>query len=230
MSTDGIISAIVPRGAYVKPHGWGLEIAKATPYDVLGNVLDHLSAFHRKASGIQFVIGDAVLFAEEHYGEEAHQMFSDSRLSYSYLRDAKWMARKFSPDERLIDKGLSFSHHKSVASLPLGDREELLRRAISEGLNRDELEVEVKVWKAEHPEKEEPSRTPPGGRQSDGNSGGTTTPPDTENDTTGAADGEIAHANNRCTECGGKMVIAPCPHCFERVFVCTCCHSLLFFS
>ncbi len=214
-----MITAIVPKSPYVKADGWSLNIAASTPYEVLCDAMCSLANFHRRVSGVQFVVGDAIIFADEHYGELAAQMFESAGFSSSYLRDALWMARKFKPGERRIDDGLSFSHHKVVASLSPADRQEFLERALVEGLNRDQLEAQVRAWKDGHRLPESPVSS---GKTDGGDDDGEpeTVEPVVMHD-------DASRSLNLCPECSGDMVIAPCPHCFERVLICKACFATI---
>lgn len=93
-----------------------------------------LGRFHE---AVRFAIGDALITGEELYGEEAFQSFEELNLS----EDARFEYRRVSakvPFSRRR-KGLSWSHHRAVASLEPPEQKEWLRRAADESLSHHQL-------------------------------------------------------------------------------------------
>lgn len=82
--------------------------------------LDTLSQFE---DSFQFYVGDALIFARDHYGEEFAQLIPESKQpSWKvYL----WVCEKVSPQ---IRKGLTFSQARAIARLPEKDQKKLIKQ------------------------------------------------------------------------------------------------------
>src|SRR5262245_9411684 len=67
---------------------------------------------------IQFAIGDAMNYFRQAFGERADQIISDrTGWSHETLRSYEWAAEKVLPENRMMDRGLTFSHHYAVGAL-----------------------------------------------------------------------------------------------------------------
>lgn len=86
---------------------------------------------------LRFAIGDWVLFGETRYGEEHAQAIDATKLSYSSINSARWVASRIPQIRRRTN--LSWSHHEAVASLPPEKQDELLDLAEHEGLDREHV-------------------------------------------------------------------------------------------
>lgn len=93
-----------------------------------------LGRFHE---AVRFAIGDALIAGEQLYGDDAYQSFEELNLS----EDARFEYRRVSakvPFSRRR-KGLSWSHHRAVASLEPPEQKQWLRRAAEENLSHHQL-------------------------------------------------------------------------------------------
>jgi len=80
---------------------------------------------------IQFAIGDAMKYFRERWGERADQIISDGTgWSLETLRAYEWTSDKVRPEVRMIDRGLSYSHHQAVAKLPPVEQKKWLAEAV----------------------------------------------------------------------------------------------------
>jgi len=80
--------------------------------------------------GIQFAIGDYILYMEAHFNEEASQIIDYTEgWSETTCRIYRWMAERVEPDRRRMDR-LKVNHHLAVAPLsPLLQTKWLTRAA-----------------------------------------------------------------------------------------------------
>ena len=86
-------------------------------------------------------IGDWLYFGERKYGEMYSQAFEATGLSEETCRKAWQVAKRFENGRRLPN--LTWGHHLEVAFLPVDQQDELLCRAVREGLSTRELRAEV---------------------------------------------------------------------------------------
>lgn len=94
--------------------------------------------FIQRAGGaVHFWLGDWVNYGEQKWGEMYTQAMEMTGFDYQTLADDKYVASKV-PISRRREQ-LSFSSHREVASLPPEKQEELLDRAIQEGLHSKDL-------------------------------------------------------------------------------------------
>lgn len=98
-----------------------------------------LGRFHE---AVRFAIGDALIQGEELYGAEAFQAFEALQLSEDAMMEYRRVASKVPRARRR--KGLSWSHHRAVASLEPPAQKEWLKRAVDEGLSHHALRDELR--------------------------------------------------------------------------------------
>ena len=96
---------------------------------------------------VMWWIGDWLRFGERRWGEMYAQAVEDTGRSNGGLRNAKFVADRFSDLSRRRDE-LSFAHHAEVSALPPAEADELLDLAEREGLSMRELRAEVSRRKA----------------------------------------------------------------------------------
>lgn len=85
---------------------------------------------------IDWLIGDAIVYAERTYGEEAYQYlpdFTEAGFGLEQIKQCAWVASKVDPSTRV--PSLSFTHHRAVAALPEPEQTEWLKRAAAEGMS-----------------------------------------------------------------------------------------------
>lgn len=101
-------------------------------------------------------IGDLQIYADEHYGEAASQIF-DPDLGYSpkTLEAYRWMAQRIAPERRRLDR-LGVKHHMLVAALSAAKQAHWLNLAAADEDDRPwtaaRLAQALKVGEDELPE------------------------------------------------------------------------------
>ncbi|OGF52805.1 MAG: hypothetical protein A2Z21_09435 [Candidatus Fraserbacteria bacterium RBG_16_55_9] len=95
-------------------------------------------------------IGDAVVYGERTYGEEAYQAFSGFEsmgFGIERIKQCGWVASQFPPSTRVL--GAGWSAHRIVAALPEPERTQLLERAADEGMTTRDLREVIRGSKSE---------------------------------------------------------------------------------
>lgn len=108
----------------------GLVVPKDMPFQEWEKLGDRLAVMER---GIQFVIGDWLNMLEDRFGEEAAQAIDATRWSEKTLSACRWVAKSVPPESRMMDRGLSFEHHKAVAKLSPSKQRTWLKKAAGDG-------------------------------------------------------------------------------------------------
>lgn len=133
-------------GEIVSSIAWdsvALHIPEGTSFDdwqLLGKKLQQME------KSVMWWIGDWLRFGERKYGETYKQAIEATGYAEGTLRNAKYVAEKFS-DLSLRSDSLSWNHHREAASLRPADRAEVLTRAASEGLSTRETKALAKQEK-----------------------------------------------------------------------------------
>lgn len=109
------------------------------PFEDFEQLCWMLGRFHE---AVRFAIGDAIIVGEEMYGAEAFQAFEALNLSEDARLEYMRVSRRVPFSRRR--KGLSWSHHRAVASLEPPAQKEWLRRAADEGLSHHALREELR--------------------------------------------------------------------------------------
>lgn len=95
----------------------GYDLPPGLPFDRWCEILETLQAIDRS---VKWALGDALLYGEATYGEDASQAypdaFSGSPYAESTLRAAAWVAERFPRGTRV--PGVTWTHHRVVADLP----------------------------------------------------------------------------------------------------------------
>lgn len=104
------------------------------PYEDFEQLCWMLGRFHE---AVRFAIGDALLVGPELYGEECEQAYEAMQLSEDARLEYARVSRRIPYSRRR--KGLSWSHHRAVASLDPPEQKEWLRRAADEGMSHHQL-------------------------------------------------------------------------------------------
>jgi lambda repressor-like predicted transcriptional regulator len=92
----------------------------------------------RLETAFQFAIGDALIWGESTYGEKYSQAMESTGLSYQSLANMVWVAKKVPQHNRV--SGLSWTHHRVVASLEPEDQPGMLDYALNNGLSASGLQ------------------------------------------------------------------------------------------
>lgn len=97
-------------------------------------------------SGLQWWVGDWLVFGEAQYGDEIYNSGLLERWDYATLQNMKWVAKKIEPSRR--HENLSWSHHQEVASFKGIESEEeqnqLLHDAEEKGWSVKELRTAIR--------------------------------------------------------------------------------------
>ena len=96
----------------------------------------------RASAAINWLIGDALLWGTEQFGELAEQFMDEFGLSYGQLADLKWVAKSFPPERRR--RPVSWSHHRELAKLETSSQEEWLDKCEEEGWSRTMLRQQLR--------------------------------------------------------------------------------------
>lgn len=121
----------VPIGEHFKVTPTGLEIHGDPSFEICTSFCEVLRTFERS---IQFCIGDFANYMEDRFGEQASQVIcAETGWSRETLRNYRWVSEKLAPEDRMIDRGLSFKHHMVVAALPPVQQRKWLDKAIGDG-------------------------------------------------------------------------------------------------
>jgi hypothetical protein len=89
--------------------------------------LDLMATLVRTETAFQFSIGDALVYGESHFGEKYSQAMDATGLSYQTLANLTWVAKQVSQSNRVV--GVSWTHHRVVASVDPSDQRGLLEMA-----------------------------------------------------------------------------------------------------
>lgn len=89
-------------------------------WDACGKVLKaEFTEVSRRATKLQFAIGDWLLYGENHYGDEIWNYLDTGDYEYETVQNFKYVARNV--PQSLRNDALSYQHHVAVA--PLESRE-----------------------------------------------------------------------------------------------------------
>jgi len=97
---------------------------------------------YRLANATMWAIGDLLLYGEgrSEWGETYTQAIELTQKSYSSLSQAVWVSKAYPPEGREFAGMLSWSHHRTVASIKdPAERRQLLQRCVDNSLSRDDL-------------------------------------------------------------------------------------------
>jgi hypothetical protein len=118
----------------------GLRITDPNlPIEDFTNVCYVLGTLHE---AVRFALGDAILAAEELYGQEGYQPIEAMNLSEEARREYVRVAQRVPKSRRR--KHLSWSHHRAVAALEPAAQKDWLRRCETEGLSHHALRDELR--------------------------------------------------------------------------------------
>ena len=112
----------------------GLRLDPDTSYEDFEGICFVLGKMHE---AVRFAIGDAIIFGEAVFKEEAYQAFEQLSLSEEAMKEYVRVAQRVPRSTRC--KNLSWSHHRAVAPLDPPAQKEWLKRAVEEGLSHHAL-------------------------------------------------------------------------------------------
>lgn len=142
MLPDNVRATEIETSPYVEFTDAGLAFAKDTPYPVWEAVFGQLKEAEKH---IRWWLGDALNFAENHYGNKYTQALEDTDYSYDTLSKSAQVANAFEIGRRRPI--LSFAHHQAVKSLERDEQDEVLGLAEDNGWNLAKTREEVKERK-----------------------------------------------------------------------------------
>lgn len=91
----------------------------------------------RMHEAVRFAIGDAIILGQQLYGEEAFQALEALNLSEDARQEYVRVSARVARSRRRI--GVSWSHHRAVASLEPAEQKHWLKKAADEGLSHHAL-------------------------------------------------------------------------------------------
>lgn len=129
----------------------GMSFNKHTPRDAWLKVTQEIFHFFEGAIKVTqrslWMLGDALDFGEEAYGEEYAQAIDNSRaainLSVSRIKNVMRLSKQFPAARRRVE--LTIGHHDAVARRGLDEKQQdkLLQKAVAESLSVAQLRDEV---------------------------------------------------------------------------------------
>lgn len=147
----------------------GLEFNATTDRETWLEVTTQLAAYYQ-ASAIshmhsRFLLGDALNFGEQAYGEEYAQVIDNTRgvmkLSAKTTENLAWISSRIPLENRRDD--LTITHHEIVAALDPAEQSTWLDKAESEAMTTQELRKEVRA--AHPPKRKQKKATPVDGKE-----------------------------------------------------------------
>ena len=125
----------------------GLHAAREITLRDWGNAWDMLTGeykrLERKATWIQFAIGDLLVFGENKFGEQIWDFIDSHDYDIATVRNFKSVAKNVDVSRR--NENLTFKHHTAVAALSPHEQTEWLDRAQSEHLSANALYEQTKA-------------------------------------------------------------------------------------
>lgn len=106
----------------------GLTVRGAPSFDEWAQLGHALRVMEK---GIQFAIGDFLLYGEERFSERASQIIDAEMWSESTVKVYRWVSERVPLQNRRMD--LSYSHHQAVASLAHSEQKHWLGLAAESG-------------------------------------------------------------------------------------------------
>jgi len=99
-------------------------------------------------SSLNWWIGDWLVFGEHTYGQKYSQAESVTQHRQDYLKACNFVSHKVPAQNRV--QGLSWSHHREVAALSIGDQKKWLKQAIDADWTVSELRINMRMSIAEY--------------------------------------------------------------------------------
>ena len=115
-------------------------------WDTLTNEYRRLE---RKATWLQFALGDLLLFGESHFGEQIWDFIAETDYEIATVRNFKSVAKSVDASRR--SENLTYKHHVAVAALPAEKQSEWLEKAETEHLSANALTEQVKAERGIEP-------------------------------------------------------------------------------
>lgn len=117
-------------GKHFKITPEGLSVEGEPDVELCRSLWDALRTLE---TSLQFAIGDAILYFEGRFGEMAADIIDATGLSLSSVKVYSWTSSQVPPKNRMMNRGLSYSHHQAVARLKPDDQRQWLEKAVNGG-------------------------------------------------------------------------------------------------
>lgn len=159
LAITGDISGILKQGDFE----WGIVsetgmvFRDSTPESEWKRITENLCLLYehtgKKNAQTAMMLGDALRFGEEKYGERYADVIDATRdymraIGIKTLQNWQWIAGKIAPHRRHTN--LSLAHHEAVAKLPADEQDKFLSEAEAEAMTVKELRMSIRK---EHPSK-----------------------------------------------------------------------------
>lgn len=96
-----------------------------------------MQTLQRLETAFQFGIGDALNYGQTQYGEKYSQAMDATGFAYQSLANWAWVSKSVPHHNRV--SGLSWSHHRVVAKLPVDQQKEILLSAYSQQMSATDV-------------------------------------------------------------------------------------------
>ncbi len=96
-----------------------------------------MQTLQRLETAFQFGIGDALNYGQTQYGEKYSQAMDATGYAYQSLANWAWVSGSIPHHNRV--SGLSWSHHRVVAKLPVDQQKEILLSAYSQQMSASDI-------------------------------------------------------------------------------------------
>jgi len=106
-------------------------------------------------SSLNWWIGDWLVFGEHTYGQKYSQAESVTKHRQDYLKACNFVSHKVPAQNRI--QGLSWSHHREVAALSIGDQKKWLKQALENEWTVSELRINMRKSLAEYSDTDDDS-------------------------------------------------------------------------
>lgn len=116
----------------------GLTFIGAITFD---EWLGLMATLVRMETAFQFAIGDALIYGESRFGEKYSQAMDVTGLSYQTLANLTWVSKNV-PLSNRVD-GVSWTHHRVVASVDTEDQRSFLEMAKDKRLSSVDLSEHI---------------------------------------------------------------------------------------
>jgi hypothetical protein len=116
----------------------GMVFSKDIDYDEWYRLMQTLG---RLETAFQFAIGDALNYGMSKYGEKYSNAIDATGFAYQSLANWTWVSKSVSIDNRV--SGLSWSHHRAVATCHESEQHSILLSAQARGISASDLLSEI---------------------------------------------------------------------------------------
>jgi hypothetical protein len=134
----------IPKGIEVSPVG--LKITARLSYEQWEDMVGGLQRIHRS---ILWLIGDALCYGEQRWGEKYSQAIEATGYAVQTLMNAKWVSSRVEFSYR--KENLSWTHHLQVAALEPDEQRRFLQEAVDHDWGVQELRAAVRLFKEPEP-------------------------------------------------------------------------------